>query len=84
MVCNLFDNNNETCHFLYNKCQNIIKTCCLETKVTRLLPAFFSFCWNYDNMLHRKGIISSNAINTGEEGARRGIINRENVAVFNI
>ena len=41
MVCNLFDNNNETCHFLCDKCQNIIKTCCLETKVTGLLPTFF-------------------------------------------
>ena len=46
MVCNLFDNNNETCHFLCNKCQNIIKTCCLETKVTRLFiitPSFLVF-----------------------------------------
>ena len=61
-----------------------LKCVVLKQKYTRLLPAFFSFCWNYDNMLHRKGIISSNAINTGEGGARRGIINRENVAVFNI
>ena len=72
MVCNLFDNNNETCHFLYNKCQNIIKTCCLKTKVTRLLLALFTFCRPYDNMLHCKGIISSNAINTGEQEGKEG------------
>ena len=37
MVCNLFDNNNETCHFLYNNCQILLK---------------LIFGWNYDNMLH--------------------------------